>query len=428
MHEGWLSRRFAPGGGRFTTLAVALALTAGLAGGGALVWALVRPPAPAEEEARDPALPPGVVELPEAAQRNAGVEILPVRSATLPVAIEVTGAVAPDEARVAHIRPLARGLIEDVSVRLGERVAAGQPLVVYDNIALGELIGEFLSERAALRQAETDRDVRERVLERAEELIKLEAIAQQALDLRRAEFQNAKAAVDSQKARVARVEEQIHRFGLSEDDLGKLTSEEGENPHRTASHNSIRAPFDGIITKYDVAAGELVEPERELFVLTNLSVVWVLADVYEKDLARVQAGADVSIVVDAYPDRTFVGRVTYVSDLIDPKTRTAKLRCVVQNPDGALKLDMFARVRIPTRESRTVVVVPARAVQQVDGRPVVFVSRTATQFERREVQVGSTAGDLVEVIGGVRPGEKVVGHGSFYLKSALLRERAGEEQ
>lgn len=259
MHKTLLSELLAPPRSRLTRALLALVLLAGLAGGFALVRGRIRPAASAVVEAVDPALPPGGVELPEAAQRNAGVEILPVRSATLPVTIEVTGVVAPDEARVAHIRPLARGLIEDVRVRLGARVAAGQALVVYDNIALGELIGEYLSERAALRQAEADRDVRERMLQRAEELIKPEAIAQQTLDLRRAVFQNARAAVDSQKARVARI-----------------------------------------------------------------------------------------------------------------------------------------------------------------------VSRTATRFERRDVQTGTTAGDLVELVAGVRPGDKVVGHGSFYLKTALLRERIGE--
>ena len=303
----------------------------------------------------------------------------------------------------------------------------GQPLVVYDNIALGELIGEYLSEVAVLRQVETDRDVKQKALERSEALIKLEAIAQQQLEQRRAEFRNAEAAISSQKARVSKIEEQIHRFGLSDTDLAGLSPEEGRGGHRIASHNTLRAPFAGIITKYDVAAGEVVEPEREMFTITDLATVWIQADVYEKDLGKVRAPVDVAIKADAYPDRVFTGRLTYVSDVIDPATRTAKVRCVVANPDGALKLDMFVKVAIPTNDRRSAVVVPVAAVQTVEEQHIVFVKQTATRFERRIVQTGTVAGDLVELTSGVKAGETVVGPGSFYLKTALLRERIGEE-
>ena len=377
-------------------------------------------------DAKHSKLPPGVVEVEESAQRNAGVKVVSVDSRILPTTIEVTGVVAPEESRVAHIRPLARGLIEGVAVSLGARVEAGQPLMTFDNVELGELIGTYLSEKAALLQTQSDLEVKRKALERSEELIKLEAIAQQTLDLRRAEARNADAAVASQRARVTKVEEQIHRFGVSDEDLVKFTPEEGRSAHRTASHSVLRAPFAGIITKLEVAKGEVVQPDKELFTLTNLSTVWVLADVYEKDLGRIQRDTDVNVKVDAYPNRLFVGRLTYVADLIDPKTRTAKVRCVVANGDGALKLEMFARIAIPTNEQRQTTVVPQEAIQQVDNQAVVFVRRTATQFERRDIRLGGSAGGLIEVLDGLKAGEAIVGDGSFYFKTALLRERIGE--
>ena len=423
------SQMTAASGRRFTAAALIVAVLAGgLAGAGA-IWLLANDPAPqAEEPTHKADLPPGVVEIPEAAQKNASLQVVRADTQVLPAVIDVTGVVAPVESRVAHIRPLARGLIETVSVSLGARVKQGQPLVVYDNIALGELIGEYLSEAAALRQAETDRDVKQKVLERSEALIKLEAIAQQQLDQRRAEFRNAESTVASQRARVSKVEEQIHRFGLSDTELANLSpDEEGRTGHRMASHNVLRAPFAGVITKYDVAAGEVVEPERELFTITDLSTVWIQADVYEKDLGKVRSDVDVAIKADAYPDRPFTGRLTYVSDVIDPTTRTAKVRCVIPNADGALKLDMFVKVAIPTSDRRSAVVVPVSAVQTVDEQRIVFVRQSATRFERRIVQTGTTAGDLVELASGVKAGEMVVGAGSFYLKTALLRERIGDE-
>lgn len=416
-----------PAGISVRTLAVAIALTAVLTGAGAWLW--LRPGSDATTAADTHAdeLPSGVVELPVDAMKNAGLAIAEVTARRLPTTIDVTGTVAAEDSRVAHIRPLARGLVERVWVSLGERVSRGQPLATYDNIQLGELVGEYLSARAVLRQAEADLEVKRRVVARGRELIKLEAIARQELDVREAELKMAEASVARDEATVSRVEEQLHRFGLSDADLTKLSPTSGESPHREASHAILRAPFDGVITKYDVAQGEVVEPEQELFTVTDLSQVWVLADIYEKDITKVRAGTDAIVRVDAYPDRAFNGRVTYIADIIDPQTRSAKARVVVANPGTALKLDMFARVTVPTADARDALLVPVAAVQTIDNQPVVFVKTGDTRFERRIVELGATAGELVEIRSGVAVGDAVVGAGSFHLKTALLRERIGDE-
>jgi cobalt-zinc-cadmium efflux system membrane fusion protein len=422
------------GWGRSLVLWVTLALLVGIAVGVAVNRVFDgSPPAGLETGGEDDhalELSAGVVEIPTEAQKNSGMQVVPVGRRSLPAMLQVTGVVAPVESRVAHVRPLARGIVERVSVTLGQRVRRDEPLITIDNIELGERVGDFLTESAALRQAETDLNVRRRALDRAEALIEIEGISQQELDLRRAEFQNAQAAIASQQARRARVEEQLHRFGLSDADLAALrTTEDTEDGgHRVASHNVLRAPFAGVITRYDVAPGELVDPAEELFTITDLSEVWVLADVYEKDIAQLRTDREVAISVDAYPGRVFTGRLTYVSDLINPQTRTAKVRCVVDNRDGALKLDMFARVTIPTGDGREALAVPVEAVQQIDGQAVVFERRSPTQFVRRDVITGATIGQVVEIVSGLEPGIDVVSAGSFYLKTALLRERIGDER
>jgi cobalt-zinc-cadmium efflux system membrane fusion protein len=410
------------------TLIVGLLAGAALAG-----W--IRAPAAGEHavepEESESDLPAGVVELSLEAQQSAGVEVVRAASAPLPTTLQVTGAVAPVESRVAHVRPLARGIVERVSVTRGQRVLRNEPLVTLDTIELGERVGEFLSEAAALRQAEAELEVRRRAVERAEALLAIEGIALQELDLRRAELQHAQAAVASRRARLARVEEQLHRFGLTDADIvalrptGEADGTAGESWHRVASYNVLRAPFSGVITHAEVAPGELVGPEDELFTIADLSDVWVLADVYEKDIATLRTGREVTILVGAYPDRVFTGRLTHVSDLIDPQTRTVKVRCVVANTDGALKIDMFARIAIPTGDARDVLVVPGDAVQRIDGEPVVFVRQSPTRFERRAVRTGEAAGLLVEIVAGLEPGAAVVSTGSFYLKTALLQERIG---
>ncbi len=405
------------------------ALVGALVSGG-IVWAISGGAASetaSEEEAGHEELPPGVVEIPAAAQQNAGVKFVEVNATTLPVHLEVTGAVAPEGSRVSEVRPLARGMITAVSVRLGDRVRAGQPLLTYDNVELGERLGEYFEARAGQRQAESDLVVKQRAVERAEALIGQQAISQQALDLRRAEFKNAQSAVDRAKATVDRIDEQIHRFGLTDKDLEKLGPDTPETNHRAATLATIRAPFDGVVTTYDVAVGEIVEPERTLVTIANLDTVWILADVYEKDIARVPASGEVTVRVDAYPDRAFKGQLTYVSDVIDPKSRSAKVRSVVQNPEGLLRLDMFARVAIPTKDQQQALAVPIDAIQQIDGQAAVFVRESETRFRRQNVQLGLQAGNMIEVKAGLKGGETIVAAGSFYFKTALLRELIGDE-
>lgn len=383
-------------------------------------------------EASEAAAPTGVVRLEPAAMRNIGLTVVQAQTRTFRQDVRATGSVGPNESRLSHIRPIARGRVEKVYVRLGDRVRARQLLLDYDNIELGESIGGYLSGEAGLEKAKAEAEVARRSLERARSLVELGAVARAEFERRDAEYQNALASINSQRAEIAKVEEKLHRFGLTDADIRKLSpevsSENQSSYHREASHNMLTAPFKGVIVKYNVAEGEVVGPENELFTLADLSTVWVLADVYEKDIALIRQGQEARIVTDAYPGEVFRGRITYVSDMLDPKTRTAKVRCEVPNPDGRLKLDMFVTVELPTTVGRQALTVPSAAVQQIDDQPVVFVRTGEAQFERRNVQLGATSGGWVEVASGVRQGEPVVTEGSFHLKSALLRERIGGEE
>jgi cobalt-zinc-cadmium efflux system membrane fusion protein len=145
-------------------------------------------------------------------------------------------------------------------------------------------------------------------------------------------------------------------------------------------------------------------------------------------LGKVQEGLTARIKVPAYPDTVITGKITYIGDVLDPDSRTAKLRCVVSNPDGRLKLEMFATVEIPLPVKEEAIVVPAAAVQVVGDLKVVFIKRGETQFEKRVVEVGERSGDWVEVRSGLRAGEPLVTEGAFYVKSAMLKDQiSGEE-
>jgi cobalt-zinc-cadmium efflux system membrane fusion protein len=164
-----------------------------------------------------------------------------------------------------------------------------------------------------------------------------------------------------------------------------------------------------------------------LFTVADLSTVWVQAEVYEKDLGRLRVGQPAFITVDTYPNEQFTGRVTYISDFLDPQTRTAKVRCEVPNGGIRLKLDMFAGVSLPTTFSRHALAVPAGAIQTVGDRTVVFVRKAPTKFEPRWVTAGNTVKDFVEITNGLNGGEAVVKAGSFHLKSILTGKELGEE-
>ncbi|MCI0721739.1 MAG: efflux RND transporter periplasmic adaptor subunit [Acidobacteria bacterium] len=374
-----------------------------------------------------PPADPNLVELSLEAQQNAKLQVAEVTARRLERTLAATGVVAADQNREAHLRPLSRGVASRALVQLGDRVERGMPLLAYDNIEMGELAGEYVSLHNELERLRAQADVSRRLMERGAELLKVEAISRKEYELREAEYLQADAAVKGKRAEMERVEEKLHRLGVSDEDLADLVAA-GPRAHRKASPDLMRAPFAGVITKYDAAQGELLEPEREVFTLVDTSVVWVLADVYERDLGKVREGQTARIRVPAYPDEFFEGKITYIGDVLDPDSRTVKVRTVVANPDGRLKLGMFATVEIPLPVKEEAVVIPTAAAQVVGNLQVVFVQKSPMQFEKRVVELGERAGNWVEVRSGLRPGERIVVEGAFYVKSALLKEQiSGEE-
>ena len=240
------------------------------------------------------------VSISKEAQRNAGIQIVEAAERSMVTTLQTTGVVSSNETRVAHVRPLARGVVEKVFIRLGDRVKAGDPLVRYDNIELGELINEYISALSQEEKEKANVEVSAKFLERARSLLENQAIAQKEYELKQAEYKNALAALERQRAELAKYEEKLHRYGLSEKEINALHGPDHQQVHRTASHSILRAPFAGIITRYELAEGELVQPDRELLTITDIDTVWVLADVYEKNLASIREDQDVQIVVATY--------------------------------------------------------------------------------------------------------------------------------
>jgi cobalt-zinc-cadmium efflux system membrane fusion protein len=372
-----------------------------------------------DDDARDGAHPDRVVLTPEQI-RTGNIRIVEARVIHLREYLSTTGAVSPNESRLAHIRPLASGVIEKVYVRRGDPVREGDPLILYDNIELGELIGEYMGRQAELRKHLASLEVTRKFWERGLELLQAQALAPKEVELREAQYKEAEATVEGQRSEVAKFEEKLHRFGLSEADIDTLDDRNGADSHRMASHNTLRAPFSGVIIGYNVAEGEFIEPSREVLTLVDLGTVWVLADVYEKDLGLIRTGQDVEIATSSHPDRVFRGRLDYISDVLEKDTRTARVRCVVQNPERLLKLEMFVTARMPTIRQKAAVAVPKAAIQSIDGQAMVFVSEGFGHFRAVPVLAGLSENGWIEVAG-LEEGTPVVSEGSFHLKATLRR-------
>ena len=373
-----------------------------------------------EREAEESA---GVIELSPQTQQAASIQTIAAELGPVSASFEATGVVAPDKTRLAHLRPLARGIVAEVRVQPGDRVTKGQVLLTYDNVELGEALADYTSAREEVRRSQSNLEVKRKILDRSREMLEVGALAKTVHDVREAEWKDAQARLASSEAAVAKIELQLRRFGLPDGQIRALREGNAAELAPESAINDLVAPFNGVIVEYEAAVGEYIQPEDELFSLADLSTVWVVANIYANDLGAVRAGQPVEVRTVSYPDRTFEGRVTYVGDVIDPHTRTTPVRCVVRNPDARLKLDMYATVSIQTGTLAEAVTVPAASVIDIDGVNHVFVQRSENQFVPRPVVIGAKAGSRTAIESGLEAGERVVSQGGFTLKSALLKER-----
>lgn len=377
-----------------------------------------------DREAATRAETPNTLELDSEAQEQIGLETVEAQMRPLASLLRTTGVVGPNETRVARVRALSSGVITDVLIRKGDRVKKDQALLVYDNVELGEVEAEYRSTVAALEKARSEAEVARLALERADQLVDIGGIAPAEQQRRRSEHAAASAAVRSYEAELANLRQKLARFGVSDEAVKQLAS---ETTASLSARSTLRAPFAGVVLEVQAVTGETVAPERELATIADLTTVWIQGDLYERDLAAIAEGLIARVTVEAFPGETFTGRVTYVSDFLDPATRTAKLRCEVKNPDG--RLQMFARVEIASGNARATLAIPRVALQELDSETSVFVRTSDSRFERRSVMLGESSDEWVEITSGLTPGERVVTTGALMLKSKLkLSEFAESEE
>lgn len=363
-----------------------------------------KPPPPA---ATAPSSEPGILELPEGSPTLAHLETERVALRPIRTVLKAqAGKILANENRLAHLSARVPGRIVDVYANLGDRVKEGDRLLLLDSPAFGEAQLEYRKARNVL-------GVSEKALERAQALLDRGAIGAGEHQRREADYENA-------RADLYEAEEKLHLLGMTEREIRRLAAK--TLPHAEVAQVSLRAPFLGDVIERNATIGEVVDSNKMLFTVADLSTVWVRADFPEQQAGRLKTGLTIELRVSAYPDMTFRGSITYVGAVIDPATRTVMARADVSNPDGRLRPEMFAEITLLTEE-QSVLSVPRGAIQQVGSRTVAFIVRGPRRFESREVTLGPASSEYIQVVMGLTSGDEVVTEGSYALKSELLREQ-----
>jgi cobalt-zinc-cadmium efflux system membrane fusion protein len=359
------------------------------------------------------------VSLPEAAQQQAGIATEAAKTMTRSDRVEAPGVLALDEKRTARLGSLVDGLIIHTMGEVGDRVRPGQVLAEMHSHVVHDAWADYRKAVADRRRLETELAFATQAEERAARLLQAKAISRQELQRAEANRIDAEAQLDMARTEVRRAEEALEHYGVTnaEDPSG----ESGE-------YIPVRSPLKGVVLEKNITQGTAVTVGSPLFVVADLTELWAVAEIDETDLPLVQAGRDVELRVAAYPGETFAGRITFVADTVNPKTRRVTVRCQVPNAEGRLKPEMYAALTLSAGEPREVLAVPSGAIQEIRGRPLVFVRTAEGTFERRDVAVGPEAEGWVEIRSGVEAGEPVATTGSFLLKSELLKGTLAEEE
>ena len=367
-------------------------------------------PAPAEEnKTKHSAGEARLVRLPSDEITRSGVTVEPVGRTSFRTYRTFPGVVRPNENALANITTLVRGRVAEVHADLGQMVKANQLLAVLHSGDLGLAQSAYLKARAR-------RHVAEQAYERAQFLYQEKVIGQ-------AEAQRREGEMISIRAETQEAREGLRLLGMDDKQISSL-----ERTQTIRSQVSIVAPFAGRVIARDLTKGELVETTQKLFVVADLSMVWVVGNVSEKDIsylhrATISPNQPVEVFVAAYPDEVFRGTVTYVGDVLDTATRTMQVRLALPNPDSRLKPEMFATIRVLSEPATDVLVVPEAAVQHDRDRSFVFVQKEPGVFEARTIKMGEKNGTSAEILEGLREGETVVKEGAFTLKSELLKPK-----
>ena len=325
------------------------------------------------------------------------VRVVTVEPTTLKRTLRLTGNVTYNAFNTTPVITQVGGPVSRILVVPGEHVKTGQPMLDVSSPDYSQLLDAYLKAADSFRLTQKN-------YSRAQELYQHHAIAER--DLEQAESDRNQAEADLNAA-----EQGMKILGIKNPaDLAKAPS---------SAQIPVLAPISGEVVERLVAPGQVVQAgQTQAFTISDLSTVWVLANVYQTDLAVVRGGEDVVVQTDAYPN-SFHGRISYISPALDPNTRTLQARIVVDNPGEKLKRDMYCTVSVAAGSFSNVIAVPDSSILRDDNnQPFVYVATRENQFGRRDVELGASQNGQMQILKGISVGDRVVGDGSLFLQFA----------
>ena len=373
-------------------------------------------------QAAQPARPettPGEIVIP-ASQQAGIIESQPAQVTAVPEMIRVPGKITLPDNGNWRVGSMADGRIEEINVSQGDYVQKGQVLARMHSHAVHDVKAEYLtaiSERSRLQSAE---GVARQNDERTRRLYNLKAASLEQVELARQQWIDAQTALHNAEIAVHREREHL------EETLG-IPASSVESASEEAELIPVRAPASGYILQKNVTPGTVVQTSTDLFLIGQISRLWLTASVRDEYLGRLKVGQKAGISVNGAPNLKTEGRLEHVGEEFDPTTHTMRIRIAFNNPETLFRPEMLAQAEIPVGGNKPTLLVPGDAVQQVNGQDVVFVRIAGDKFALRAVRIAGQIGTQVPILEGLKPGEQVVVRGSFILKSELLKaEMEGE--
>ncbi len=328
------------------------------------------------------------------------VETTVVRKQAIQEQITVVGNLIGET--TVSVVPRAAGRLQEVFVRLGDRVTKGQRIAKLEDQDIVEQVKQAEAAQevsmATIRQREADLKRAQTNLERSRNLFERQLLPRQTLDDNEATFQAAVAQLDLARAQNSQSKARLEELRV------------------TLGNTMVVSPVNGFVAKRTIDPGAAVSPNAPVVDVVDITRVRLVVNVVEKDLKELHTGDTAKTEVDAFPGEVFTGRIARVSPVLDPATRTAQLEIEIPNPDFRLKPGMYARVNITTETKKESLVLPANAVVDLGGRRGVFIPQPDSTAVFRPVQTGSEQGDTVEILGGVVEGDRVISTGAGALR------------
>ena len=325
----------------------------------------------------------------------AHLQVAPVTRGRLARVLRFTGSVAYNAFTTTPVFSAAGGPVREILVTPGDSVRVGQPLLNINSPDYSQARSAYLKARDAFQLAD-------RSYKRAADLFEHKAVAER--DVQQAESGRAQAQADMESSA-----DVLRALGVTDPDTMTKPA--------TTLLIPLLAPVAGEIVERLVGPGQLLQPgATQCFTISDTSTVWVLVNVYQKDLGSVRVGDAADITTDAYPE-VFRGRISYIAPALDPATRTLQERIVTENPNHRLKKDMYVTATVRAGAVENALLVPDAAVlRDTENQPFVYVQTTGNQFARRLVTVGDSFEGRTQITSGLKAGERVVGDGGVFLQ------------